>query len=194
MANLSMEVQSLVAFLTGTGVKFRVTATLGQYISPTNPCSPHSPGSYHCRPGTNGQGLAADFAGPSTGAVASELLPIWSNLVNGHEQNYAELIYAGAPYCIKDGKRVNGWQVYGGTVMRAHYNHVHAAVNKGTFLVPMPDPSQVKENIVPDIEVWAEPVSISVTPSGKGYYILCKDGGVFSFGDAVYFGRVHLKP
>ena len=31
-------------------------------------------------------------------------------------------------------------------------------------------------------------INLSVTPSGKGYWLLGKDGGVFSFGDAGFFG------
>jgi hypothetical protein len=33
-------------------------------------------------------------------------------------------------------------------------------------------------------------VSMDVTPSGNGYYLLGEDGGVFAFGDAVFIGRV----
>ena len=29
---------------------------------------------------------------------------------------------------------------------------------------------------------------IAATLSGNGYYIVCSDGGVFSFGDAVFYG------
>jgi hypothetical protein len=34
----------------------------------------------------------------------------------------------------------------------------------------------------------ALPSGIAATPSGRGYYILLDDGGVFSFGDAVFYG------
>ena len=43
----------------------------------------------------------------------------------------------------------------------------------------------------PDYKVAGAPVSIAVTPSGKGYYILCADGGIITFGDAEFLGRVH---
>lgn len=42
----------------------------------------------------------------------------------------------------------------------------------------------------PIYKVNAAPVSLAITPSGQGYIILCADGGVFTFGDAVYLGRV----
>jgi hypothetical protein len=32
-------------------------------------------------------------------------------------------------------------------------------------------------------------VSAAATPSGKGYWLLAADGGVFALGDAVYSGR-----
>jgi hypothetical protein len=32
------------------------------------------------------------------------------------------------------------------------------------------------------------PTGIAATPSGNGYYIVMDDGGVFSFGDAVFYG------
>ncbi|MDG2111257.1 MAG: hypothetical protein P8N02_01435, partial [Actinomycetota bacterium] len=33
-------------------------------------------------------------------------------------------------------------------------------------------------------------VSISATPSGKGYWLVARDGGVFNFGDATYQGSL----
>jgi hypothetical protein len=39
----------------------------------------------------------------------------------------------------------------------------------------------------------AIPTGIVATPSGKGYYIVLEDGGVFSFGDAVFFGSTGGK-
>lgn len=58
-------------------------------------------------------------------------------------------------------------------------------------------PNFSKEIAVPEAppiyDVNAAPVSISVTPSGNGYVILCADGGVFAFGDAKYLGGVRVK-
>jgi hypothetical protein len=116
------------------------------------------------------------------------LLRIWAQF-GAVESRLAELIYAGAPYCIQSGKRVNGYSTFGSTVMSQHHDHIHVAVSAGTFLVPLAAGGPA----VPDYLVNAEPVSISITPSGQGYIILCKDGGVFTFGDAKYFGRVHTQ-
>ncbi len=38
------------------------------------------------------------------------------------------------------------------------------------------------------VNVNAPPVAILPTPTGKGYSIVCSDGGVFDFGDAVFHG------
>ena len=32
------------------------------------------------------------------------------------------------------------------------------------------------------------------TPSGKGYYMVASDGGIFAFGDAVFYGSMGGKP
>lgn len=40
----------------------------------------------------------------------------------------------------------------------------------------------------PDNPSNAAPVAIVGTPSGAGYYIFCADGGVFTYGDAVFYG------
>lgn len=38
-------------------------------------------------------------------------------------------------------------------------------------------------------------VGIAATPSGKGYWLVAADGGVFAFGDAGWFGNVeYVKP
>lgn len=182
---LSLEAQALIVYAAQSGVPHRVTATTGRYVSASNPCSPHSPGSYHCKPGTDGTGLAIDLAEPTASSNTPGLLAIF-NAFKPVESKLAELIYSGASYSIKDGKRVPRYAV------SSHWNHVHVAVPKGTLLVPLSSPP--KGSVMPDYEVVAEPVSISVTPSGQGYLILCKDGGVFAFGDAVYLGRVHVKP
>lgn len=47
-----------------------------------------------------------------------------------------------------------------------------------------------KEAVMADIIVNAPVVGMAATPTGKGYWVVCADGGVFSFGDAQYFGRV----
>jgi hypothetical protein len=31
---------------------------------------------------------------------------------------------------------------------------------------------------------------MAATPTGRGYWLVCADGGVFAFGDAEYFGNV----
>ncbi len=40
----------------------------------------------------------------------------------------------------------------------------------------------------------AKPVSMTSTPSGAGYWIAAEDGGVFSFGDAQFYGSTGATP
>lgn len=184
MADLSVEVRALVQFIGNTGVPHRVTATLGRYVSPSNPCDPHSPGSYHCKPGTGGQGLAIDLAGPSTGAHPSELLPIFAAF-SVVESQLAELIYSGAPYSIRDGKRVPKYAV------SQHWNHVHVAVKKGTVLVSQrPGGVLTMPTTTPDYATAGTPVALRSTKTGQGYWIVTSDGGVFTFGDAPFCGSL----
>ena len=54
---------------------------------------------------------------------------------------------------------------------------------------PMPtdDPNRPNSN--------APITGIAATPTGKGYWLVAADGGVFAFGDAQFFGNVeHVKP
>lgn len=54
---------------------------------------------------------------------------------------------------------------------------------------PMPEEQQQR------IKVNAPVVGMAATPTGKGYWLTCADGGVFSFGDAAFFGAVeYTKP
>src|SRR5581483_6313201 len=112
MATLSRENQAIEAFIAATGVPHVVTATLGAYLSPANPCSPHSPASLHCAPGTGGPGRAVDLADATPSQSAAALLKVFSAF-GPVESQLAELICAPAPYAIHNGQRVNGWQIYG---------------------------------------------------------------------------------
>lgn len=190
----SLEVRSIIAFIEQKGVPFRVTATGGTYVSPANPCSPHSPGSYHCRTGTGGVGLAVDLAEPTASHDTPGLLRIWAQF-GVAESSLAEGIYYDAPYAIHNGKRVNGFAIYGRTVMEQHRNHVHIAVNKGTMLMPLPPNGSAQGGgLMPDYEMQGSVVAFVPTPSGNGYYVVTDAGEIFGFGDAKYFGRTHKKP
>jgi hypothetical protein len=186
---ISLEDQAIIAYLVKTGVPNRVTSTI---------TGDHAVGSYHFQDGTGGKGLAVDFAEALPSHDSPGLLRIFAAF-GPVESSLAEAIYYDAPYCIKNGKRVNGFSVYGRITMEEHRNHVHIAVPKGTMLVPITDPKPIPGGPVmpdpapPDYEVAWTPVSIAVTPSGKGYYILGDDGSIYSFGDAIYLGRVHKK-
>lgn len=130
----SREVEALIAFVKARVPGAVVTATLGHYISPADPCSPHSAGSLHCADGTDGKGLAVDWGGNEVmqAAVFHALEPVAGQL--------AELIHNGSGInrAVKKGRWVNPLVVYGATVWAAHGNHTHSAVPRGTFLAAAP--------------------------------------------------------
>lgn len=180
MATTSKEVQALVAYIKRSGAPHRVTATLGQHVSNTNPCDPHSPGSYHCRDGTGGIGLAIDLAEPGPSSLSPGLLRIFAAFA-AVESSLAELIYAGAPYNIRDGKRVPPYAV------DQHKNHVHVAVKRGVFLsTPV---WSVKPMYDPPLQI----VASLDCPTG-GTWCVAPDGAIFSFGGAPYLGGANGKP
>lgn len=115
----SLEVAHLRAYVEASGVPHRVTSTVRSKLP-----------SKHAQKGTNGQGLAADFAGPKPGINTPEMLAIFEAFEPVEHLLY-ELIYSGAPYAIKKGKRVARYAI------DDHWNHVHSAVEKGVFL-PIP--------------------------------------------------------
>lgn len=127
----SREIQAIRRYMVDSGIPHEVTATLGRFISPANPCAPHSAGSYHCAPGTDGAGLAVDFAGPHL-ADELDMASIFHAFMQVSGQ-LAELIHnpTGA---LKDGRIVDGARAFGLPVWSGHRNHVHVAVRKGTFV------------------------------------------------------------
>lgn len=116
----SREVRAIRQYLADSGLSHRVTSTLRK---------PRFPGdnSRHI------QGLAVDFAGPGPDQDGSpEMLAIFEAFVSVEGQLH-ELIYSGAPYSIKAGKRTK--VAYGDAdVLRAHWNHVHVSVGRGTLV------------------------------------------------------------
>lgn len=159
----------VVAHLVGGVVRYTTNGT-------------HSPGSLHYR------GRAVDVAlptgpswnSPALGEVAARLLQLVPL------QFVSEFIWAGpGPIYVKNGVHVAPYAA------SDHRDHIHLAVVPAfTYTAPAVKEATVPD-ATPDYPVVAAPVSISVTPSGNGYLILCADGGVFAFGDAKFLGRVH---
>jgi hypothetical protein len=171
----SLEVKHLISYLSRMGVPFRVTDV--------NTVGVHTTGSYHYKSGTDGLGLAIDIAELTPSSGTPGLLKLFS-LFGPVESRLAELIYSGAPYNIKNGVRVPRYAV------ATHWNHVHVAVPKGTFLDPgviMPDD--------PNLPNITGPVSFHplIDQAGMctGYYIFSsKTGELHSFGPgAKFYGR-----
>jgi len=187
---LSVEVLGLLAYVKNSGVPHKVTATVGTFLSSTNPCSPHTPTSNHCKNGTAGKGLAIDVATPTPSWDSPGLLAIF-NAFRPVEHRLSELIYAKAPYNIKNGVRVSPYAV------SSHHDHVHIAVPLGVVLAtggipPMPDD--------PNLPNISGPVSFhpifDAAGTCTGYYIFSqKTGEVHAWpnpatpGKVGYYGR-----
>lgn len=155
----------------------------------------HSGTSYHYAEGTDGIGLAVDLVDPAGPGYDSAAL----DLINSQIIRFVplpmirELIYA-APDAIN----VHNGQIvpasfWSKAVRDRHHDHNHLAVARGfTYnspeeFMPADDPNRVNVN--------APIVGMAATPTGKGYWLVAADGGVFSFGDAAYFGNVEfVKP
>lgn len=176
---LSREVEALIAYMAASGLPHRVTSTTG---------GKHAETSRHYMPGTDGQGLAVDFAGsqpmdkPAMLAIYRALLMVGPQL--------RELIFThhDADILIRRGQRVVP-AVYAG-VLASHVNHVHVSVNKGTF-VEWPKQEAPVSDVNPELPKASAPVVALVpTSTDKGYWIVTADGAVYAFGDAVYHGRV----
>jgi len=127
----SKEVAHMRAYVVASGVPHRVTSTVRSKLP-----------SRHAQQGTDGQGLAVDFAGPRPSRNSPELLAIFNAFVPVEHQLY-ELIYSGAGYSIKNGKRVARYAI------ADHWDHVHVAVNRGVFIqypgVAQPDEEEEDE-------------------------------------------------
>lgn len=154
------EFEAIIAYVARTGVPHRVTSTTG---------GQHAPGSYHYK------GCAVDLAEPKPSRNTPGLLAIFAAF-GPVEGQLAELIYSGAPYGVKNGKRVPRYAVAN------HYDHVHVAVKPGTFLVPTePKPLEVSPMYDPPFRIAGAVVASLNAPAG-GAWVLTEDGAIYAFG------------
>lgn len=152
MAALSREDRALIAYIGASGVPHRVTTT-------TNHSQLTNAGykSRHVMVGTDGMGLAIDVAGPTAGRDTSALRAIFDAFLRV-EHELHELIYAGAPFNIKNGRRVAPYAV------RDHHDHVHVSVDRGVF-VAWPAPQPEEDDVTPaDIDAIANKVVEKLAP------------------------------
>jgi hypothetical protein len=155
----------------------------------------HTTDGAHTKTSHHYSGRAVDLAARSgPGVDTSELLRIDEEIVRLLPLSMiSELIYSGpGNVCVKNGRIVDGQQAYGSAVLSRHHNHVHlAAVADFTYSggPPLPADDPNRQNVNAPI------VGMAGTPTGKGYWLVAADGGVFAFGDAGYFGNVeYVKP
>lgn len=153
------EYEAIIAYLEATGTPHRVTSTVRD---------PRFPGdrSYHI------QGLAVDFAEPTPSRNTPGLLAIFAAF-GSVESQLAELAYLGAPYNIKNGRKVRPYD---------KDNHVHVAVPRGVFLPhpkPAPAPPVVTPMYNPPI-IMPDIVASLKAPSG-GVWLLGVHGEIYAF-------------
>jgi hypothetical protein len=159
----------------------------------------HAENSLHKVKATNGYGRAVDLASRTAAGWDTEaLLRINEAVLQLLPLSMiSELIYAGiGGICVKNGRLVDGYAVYGPLVMAAHHNHVHLGVIPGftyngsqEVAHPMPD----NDPNLPDI---VGPVAFAIAGSDsngvcQGYYIFSHaTGELHSFGPgAKFYGR-----
>lgn len=118
---MTVETQSIIRYVETAGVPHRVTSTLRPgAVTAAGHVSRHA------------MGLAVDFAGPRPGRDTPELLAVFRAFATV-EALLHELIYSGAPYNIREGRRVPRYAIAG------HWDHVHVSVRRGVLL-PLPTP------------------------------------------------------
>lgn len=161
----SKETKALADYLASTGILHRVTSINS---------GKHATNSYHYK------NLAVDFAGPTPGRDTPALMAVFNAFLPVAD-TLAELIYANAPFNIKNGKRVPRY------AESIHHDHVHAAVKAGwhppIIKIPIPDYKPVEKVTVVDRAVTWDITDYLDCPTG-GAWLLARDGGVFSVGGA----------
>ena len=161
------------AFMDSTGVAYRITSTTGDQ---------HASTSWHYK------GLAADFAEPRPSVMSPGLLAIFTVWAQ-HTTKLNELIYAGASFQVKNGRRVNS-AYYGPKVMANHRTHVHVAVKSGFRWEPpviLPEPMK-KVFPMYDPPLRLEPVVAELRAPEGGVWLLSERGSIYAFGGAPYKG------
>lgn len=190
----SLEVRALIDFVESTGLLYRVTDVDGPG---------HAAGSLHYAEGTDGHGLAVDFAGVTPGVTFVTRIQMESiyRAFLAYASELAELIYnaPGIAVAVKNGRRVDGPSFYGPAVWADHVDHVHVAVRRGTFLAPLSHPLHTMGGTMPDndpnLPDITGPVQFTalVNSAGEctGYFIFSEaTGELHSFGPgARFYGR-----
>lgn len=188
---MSKETDALIAYVKALVPGAVVSGVLGRYVSPQNPCSPHSATSMHCAEGTDGKGLAVDWGGNEANllAVFHALEPVSSQM--------AELFHnaPGITRVVKNGLWYDGLKTLGATTWAAHKNHVHSAVHRGVFLTPaavIPPPTR---KVFPmfDPALVIEPVVADLSCPTGGAWCLSASGAIYAWGGAPHLGQPRDK-
>lgn len=167
---ISKECEFMIQYLRDSGVGFSYPS-MGQINEGT-----HNNGSYHYQRGTGGKGLAIDFVGSDLRAIYDVFDHVYTNLAEGildkHGLTQNILGTRGQP---NTGRHVSIYD-------RADNadTHVHIAVERGVLLEwNGGHPVANAADTFVDFMAGADP---------KSYYTIYADGGVFTHGDAAFYG------
>lgn len=157
VAGISDEDRALLQYLRAAKAATRIdvvaTCTTDHPSGPTR----------HLQLGTNGTGLAIDCRKRTRGrdihrAVFDLFVPIETLLY--------ELIYAGASYNIKAGRRVDPYAV------ADHHDHVHVAVDRGVLVrwprLSPPAPAPLPTTLEVDVQIRSEHIEMPLDAQGRG--------------------------
>lgn len=170
-SGLSREVRAILDYImAGKEAGLDVVATS------TTDHSKYSAAGYisrHRQQGTDGEGLAVDCRLRRRGndihrAVFDMFVPV--------EKQLHELIYAGAPFNIKAGRRVPPYAT------STHHDHVHVSVGVGTFLrwPGTRPPQEVVKPMFGPFDIRGAVASAKDRETG-GVWLLGSDGAIFAF-------------
>lgn len=165
----SLETKAIVKYMVDSGTP---------HIRSSFHCAGHSSSGYHCLPGTGAIGTACDFQDPAP-RDAPGLLAIFNTFLEVETQ-LVELIYSGAAFSIKNGKRTPRYAI------DAHWLHVHSAVKLGV-IINWPAPEVVRPMYDPPFFIPGG-VAAHLKAPGGGVWVVGHEGHIYAF-DAPDFGR-----
>jgi hypothetical protein len=161
----SREVAALRQYIKDSGLPHRVTSTTG---------GTHSKTSRHYQMGTDGKGLAVDFAGPrpNDSLTMTAIFQVFGKIAG----ELHELIYKGpgVSATVKAGRWGDPLRQYGAATWQAHTNHVHVSVDRGRFVRwpgtrSIPEPARVPVHDYAEAAVKSTMIYVTLDGDGNGW-------------------------
>lgn len=164
---MSRETDGIIAVIAASGIEYAVTDinTKGAHASQGNhykrDCTPSQPHPVDTQGGKVGR--AVDFAQRRYDGKRDSpgLFAIYRFFLENYGRQLQELYYSGpgADYCVRNGLVQYWTDVPAGTrtaIRAGHHNHVHVAVPRGVFLVPIVQQVQESVQEVGELPAYAD--------------------------------------